>query len=690
LKEVTGYALKTNYCHNFHKVEIYYIVKNNLIFKNLFKFQPCSGCIDGVLQVMPVTLYHGFDELYRKCVKWICKHFSKVWVSKPFASFPCDLQLRCSQQISAHLSSENVLDWILDCEDALKVINSCRWDTTDVCNVVNILLDSVRDYIMDHFSSLIASDSFLSLGHDRKDVIPRLEHSILKAAAKLSPEQACKSYPRAVRLNTLLNAKLIKFPSPLSNESFKPFERIQLRDDDEGEEWNDEFIKLVSALLCAVEQSLIRQCNKAIKCSSWQRIDADLRSKIQKIACVTENEDSLSRRNLRSSVTSLGSVRSNSASSTTSRANDLRQVKLVIQAHSQKLKADNQTITVLTTKVSKPKPQVQAPPLQPVLRDYKAGQQKIIIQPKLSDQFKPTIQKQWNVNDRPSSTGSDKKFGAIKSRYMEPRKTRLDSSDLPQIKATTKGGRMSSSEHSSRDPSPAFVKKRNSDTKKSSNLSLDSLQSPAKRLGIVKKDDFKASSESLIRRNNLQNNKLKVNQTSTNVQIQKSFLSQKSREILAKRSQQDARKLSTNSNSSITTKSNKSSSPHSHLVPLNKSQSTSVMPSASKKVFSTTLHLRKSSRLPEPITAKNERNKLQKSATQKIYPTHQKLAVPQQNIQKDKKKIVKSPVINVVVDMNSGTVKDIDDEVFESKMARSNTFSKEQSDNPIELLKTMK
>jgi hypothetical protein len=114
------------------------------------------------------------------------------------------------------------------------------------------------------------------------------------------------------------------------------------------------------------------------------------------------------------------------------------------------------------------------------------------------------------------------------------------------------------------------------------------------------------------------------------------------------------------------------------------------MPSASKKVFSTTLHLRKSSRLPEPITAKNERNKLQKSATQKIYPTHQKLAAPQQNIQKDKKKIVKSPVINVVVDMNSGTVKDIDDEVFESKMARSNTFSKEQSDNPIELLKTMK
>jgi hypothetical protein len=658
-------------------------------------FQPCSGCIDGVLQVIPVCLFHGFDELYRKCLKWICKHFSKVWSSKPFAMTPHDIQLRCSQQISAHLTSENVLDWLLDCENVLKTLDNCRWNTTDVQNAVNVLLDSVCEYIMDHFASLIASDSFLSLGHDRKEVILKLEHSILKAAAKLSPEQACKSYPRAVRLNTLLNAKLIKFPSPLSNESFKPFERIQLRDEDSGVDWNDEFIKLVSAMLCAVEQSLIRQCNKAIKCTSWQRMDADLRSKIQKIACVTENDDSM-RRTLRSSVTSIGSnsIRSTSASSTTSRANDLRQVKLVIQAHSQKFKTDNQTITVLTTK-STNQQQQQPRPKPALLRDYKAGQQKIIIQPKLSDQFKPTIQKQWNVND---VRGDPKKFSAIKSRYMEPRKTRLDSSDLPQIQAASGKNRMSSSENSTRDTSPAFVKKR-MDVKKSSNLSLDSLQSPAKqRLSITRKDDeSKTSSESLIRRNNFQNNKLKINtQTSTNINVQKSFLSPKSREILAKRSQpqqqQVARKLSTNSNSSVTTKSNKSSaSPR--MIPINKSQSTSVVPSATKKVFSTTLHLRKgSSRLPEPITErKNERNKLQRSATTKIYSSKEtKIPMHQQKVlvknEKEQKVRKKSPKINVLVE---DVRKDFDDEVFESKMARSNTFSKEQSDNPIELLKTM-
>lgn len=611
-------------------------------------------------------------------------------ISKPFATLSYDLKLRCCQQISAHLTSETVLGWILDCQDVLEVLSSCKWDTTEVCNVVNSLLDSVREYIMDHFASLIASDSFLSLGHDREDVILKLEHSILKAAAKLSPEQACKSYPRAMRLNTLLNAKLIKFPSPLSNESFKPFERIQLRDDDSGVEWNDEFIKLVSALLCAVEQSLIRQCNKAIKCTAWQRMNPDLRSKIQKIACVTEIDDCSLRKTLRSSATSLGSVsvRSNSASSSTSRANDLRQVKLVIQAHSQKFKTDNQTITVLTTTNNIQK--TQAPAL-------KVGKPKLIAN-KLSDQFKPTIQKQWNVNER-LSIGDAKKFSAIKSRYMEPRKTRLDSSDLPQIKAATGKNRLSSSENSTRDTSPACIKKKSgSDVKKSSNLSLDSLQSPAKhRLAITRPDDdSKSCSESsLIRRNNLKK-KLKVNQISTSAQAQRTFITQKSKEILAKRSQQ-----SSNSNSLLSTKSNKSStSPR--MIPINKSQSTSVVPSATKKVFSTTLHLRKGtfSKLPEPIaTTKNvKNNKLQKSATQQIYPSNipiTRIPLHQQKNQQQSKEILsekqyvrkKSTNINNVVEIFDKKV--FVDDVFESKMARSNTFSKEQSDNPIELLKTM-
>lgn len=85
LKEVTAHALKLNYCHNFHK--------------------PCSGCIDGILQVLPVALNHALDDLYRKCLKWTCRHYLKVWPTRTFAQLPSDILGRCRQQVVAHLVS---------------------------------------------------------------------------------------------------------------------------------------------------------------------------------------------------------------------------------------------------------------------------------------------------------------------------------------------------------------------------------------------------------------------------------------------------------------------------------------------------------------------------------------------------------------------------------------------------------
>lgn len=85
LKEVTAHALKTNYCHNFHK--------------------PCSGCIEGILQVFPVSLNQGLDDLYRKCLRWACKHYIKVWPSRSFSQLPSDLIARCRQHIVAHMVS---------------------------------------------------------------------------------------------------------------------------------------------------------------------------------------------------------------------------------------------------------------------------------------------------------------------------------------------------------------------------------------------------------------------------------------------------------------------------------------------------------------------------------------------------------------------------------------------------------
>lgn len=75
--------------------------------------KPCSGCIDGVLQVFPVALNQGLDDLYRKCLRWACKHYMKVWPSRAFSQLPSELVARCKQHIIAHMVGQTVLTFVL-------------------------------------------------------------------------------------------------------------------------------------------------------------------------------------------------------------------------------------------------------------------------------------------------------------------------------------------------------------------------------------------------------------------------------------------------------------------------------------------------------------------------------------------------------------------------------------------------
>ncbi|XP_061498011.1 uncharacterized protein LOC1276435 [Anopheles gambiae] len=336
LKEVTAYALKTNYCHNFHK--------------------PCVGCMDGVLQVLPVTLNHGLDDLYRKCLKWVCRHYVKLWSQKQFAQLPLDVVHRCRQQIVAHLSSESVLTTILDSEQLLTLLHPYKW-SVEVENVVRDILETAYDYIADHFASLLASDAFLSLGQNYRWAIPHLEPVLLPAANNLSPDQACKSYPRATRLQKLLQAKVLTMTTTTSSTPMSSSDNTNVvnvydkqakaadgagRKDynlqEEEMDWCDEFVGMVNAILSAVEQCLIRQCARAMRVSSWQRMDVELRNKIQKLACLMETADERKSRSRYSY-----SSQTSSSSSVHSRTNDMRQVRLAIQAHNKRALENGQS-----------------------------------------------------------------------------------------------------------------------------------------------------------------------------------------------------------------------------------------------------------------------------------------------------------------------------------------------------------
>lgn len=162
----------------------------------------------------------------------------------------------------------------------------CRWAVSVEASVRDII-DAGQCYVSDHFASLLASDAFLSLGQGQSWNISRLENMLLQVGSTLTPDQACRSYQRVTRLNSVLNAKVLK----MSNHSFDEngyLTEYNVDDADDDMDWNPEFIRLVSAITSAVEQGLIRQCSRAMKISQWQRMDLELRKKIQKLACLSE------------------------------------------------------------------------------------------------------------------------------------------------------------------------------------------------------------------------------------------------------------------------------------------------------------------------------------------------------------------------------------------------------------------
>ncbi|ALC43330.1 CG13917 [Drosophila busckii] len=496
LKEVTSHALKTNYCHNFHK--------------------PCSGCIDGILQVLPVALNHALDDLYRKCLRWTCRHYLKVWPTRQFAQLPPDILGRCRQQIVAYLTSETVLDTVLDCDHLLAQLSAYRWG--HICEqLVRDILDAAYGYMGDHFASLIASDSFLSLGHDRSRHIPRLETLLLHTAGALTPEQACRSYQRVTRLNTLLQAKLIQMPVNLG-ELAKELQGLQ----EEQLDWQPEYIRLVSALVYAVEQCLIRQCARAMRITAWQRMDLELRKKVQTLARLSEPLDVK-----RAQAKPVGKVNSFGAGST--RSQELAQIKLAIQAQTKRATTQQSLPHEVETRERPEQRETGNKLMKSNTRAYVPQAQRASSQaaterhsynlprrtqseaPKKSAPVNATVTVTTTVKPAAVAPVAAARLGEVRPRYLEPRKPRsaqptnaasvgpqrsATSSSIPAArKAQAKKNLHISSSDSSRQSSPAAVRRLGN---KSSNMSSDSLAKSGRYASDLRVDSLPESMKSSI------------------------------------------------------------------------------------------------------------------------------------------------------------------------------------------------
>ncbi|XP_012279426.1 uncharacterized protein LOC105699191 isoform X2 [Orussus abietinus] len=430
LKEVIGYTLKVKYCHLFHK--------------------PCQICAVGVLECMPLAAAYGLDEVYRKSLRWITRHFVRIWPCKAFATLPRELMEKCYHQHIVHMSTDTVLQTMMDCDKLLATLPNVRW-AEPVFRLVSNLLDTSVKYLSENFSGVLGNDKFQALGRELTWNISRLEDNFLAAAERLPPEQACKSY---AKLHKMLTA-------------------AQTSDDALGKtKWGQLFVDFLKKIQSRVEKCLVRDATRASRTTAWLKMDLELRRRIQELACLVILPHEATKRPSRHS-NFLKEPKIPSSRSSVSRSLDLRRVKMAISEHNDK--------------TTKPVPAV--PPPQP---------KKPLNKPKTDPLERKMQEDKSHAGDSTMRPRSWPNKVEVKSRYLEPRSKPVPKEPAPPVLQPDKMSQqrrkiMISSSDSSRTSSPAM--KRAAEKKPLAKMKLP-----------IKKDVKALSSDSLTESNHNRTN----------------------------------------------------------------------------------------------------------------------------------------------------------------------------------------
>uniref|UniRef100_A0A1B6FU43 BTB domain-containing protein n=1 Tax=Cuerna arida TaxID=1464854 RepID=A0A1B6FU43_9HEMI len=243
LKEVIMYTLKVKYCHFFHK--------------------PCPMCTVGVLECLPLAAAYGLDEIYRKSLRWITKYFVRVWPTKGFATLPRELLDKCYKQHIVHMTVDNVLETVLCCSKLQGLIPNVRW-AEPVFTLATKLYEAAVKFIAQHFCDILSSDVFMSLGKEQLWTMSHLEETLLSAAEKLPPDQACKCHSHLYKLTNVIHST----NSPMDIK------------------FNEGFVEFLSLLATTVEACLLKQAARASRTPAWTLMEPQLRHKIQDAACL--------------------------------------------------------------------------------------------------------------------------------------------------------------------------------------------------------------------------------------------------------------------------------------------------------------------------------------------------------------------------------------------------------------------
>ncbi|XP_047040459.1 uncharacterized protein LOC124644868 isoform X1 [Helicoverpa zea] len=254
LKEAIMFTLKAKYCHHFHK--------------------PCAVCIVGVLECFPLCAVYGLDDLYHKCIKWITKHFTKVWPTKAFATLPTDLLDKCLQHHTVNLTVDNVVETVYGCGITAASLQNSRW-AESVARLCRRLISSAAHFASNKLTAVFQAIPPLPAEspHAAKQA---LEDFLASAIEWAGAEELCRAYGF---LNTVVkeirNSHYSK-PDLISNgtESRKNFGA------------NNPLYMHAGSWRMQCEGALVRASPRVVTTQAFKNLPSDLRKRLRELGCI--------------------------------------------------------------------------------------------------------------------------------------------------------------------------------------------------------------------------------------------------------------------------------------------------------------------------------------------------------------------------------------------------------------------
>ncbi|XP_032526364.2 uncharacterized protein LOC116777111 isoform X1 [Danaus plexippus] len=252
LKEAIMFTLKSKYCHHFHR--------------------PCQVCTAGVLECFPLSSVYGLDDLYRKCLRWITKYFSKVWPTKAFATLPKELLDKCYHEHVVNLSLENFIDTVYGCGTTVSSLQNSRW-AEGVARMCRRLVNAAAHFAAPRLPAVL---ELISVAPEAPQTAKQALDDCLAAAIEWAPpDETCRAYAYLSNLVKQIRNQHLAKPDLISNGN-----QIKV-----PETTNLLYIHASSwRLQCEV--ALVRAAPRVVGTQAFKDLPSDLRKRLRELGCI--------------------------------------------------------------------------------------------------------------------------------------------------------------------------------------------------------------------------------------------------------------------------------------------------------------------------------------------------------------------------------------------------------------------